>query len=365
MRCSRSLWILTPLALLLLTAMACNEAGGDAVLGPSTAESEQEGIKVNAEPAEIVLDPNDPEAPRDPQTDKLIGSAALSAIVRDALGEPTPDVEVVFASTGGALESEGNPVTTDEGGKAADTLNVTEDDAGEIEVTATSGDFTDTIVVTVTVVPLNNPPVADAGEDQTVDCPDPVMLDGSGSSDPDSTEGTNDDIVSFEWYLGDEMIAEGETAEVELPLGEHVITLKVTDKAGATDTDDVTITVQDVTPPVVTLVVDPPYLWPPNHKMRDVRAMIEVVEGCDPSPTIELVSITSNEPDNGKGDGNTSGDIHGAEFGTADMEFQLRAERAGGGSGRTYTIVYKVTDASGNETMAETFVHVPHDRRAH
>lgn len=362
MRLSRSLWILTPLALLLLTAAACNEAGGDAVLGPTTAESLEEGITLSADPAQISLDPNDPDAPRDPDTDKLIGSTTITATVANALGEPQPGVDVTFATTKGTLASEGQPLTTDENGQVVETLSVTEDDAGDVEVTAVSGEFTKTLIVPVVVVPLNTPPTADAGEDQTIECPDGVTLDGSGSTDADSTEGTNDDIVLYEWFLGEEKIAEGMTAEVILPLGVHVITLKVTDNLGATDTDEVTITVVDTTAPVVTLRLSPAVLWPPNHKMRDIHAILEIIEECDPTPVIELVSATSNEPDNGLGDGDTENDIQGAEFGSADMDFSLRAERAGVGHGRIYTVLYRVTDASGNSTLAEATIEVPHDR---
>jgi hypothetical protein len=362
MRLTRSLWILTPLALLLMTAAACNEAGGDAVLGPSTAESVEEGIELSADPAQILLDPNDPNAPRDPNTDKLIGSTTIAATVRDALGEPQVGVEVTFTTTKGTLASGGQPLTTDAEGKVVETLSVTEDDAGDVEVTAVSGEFTETIVVPVVLVPLNVPPTADAGEDQIVECPDGVTLDGSGSTDSNSTEGTNDDIVLYEWYLDDEKIAEGMTAVVTLPLGVHEITLRVTDKAGATDEDTVMITVQDTTPPVVTLKLSPPVLWPPNHKMRDIHATLEIVEECDPEPVIEIVSVTSNEPDNGLGDGDTENDIQGVEVGTADMDFALRAERQGMGNNRLYTVVYRVTDASGNATEAEATVTVPHDR---
>lgn len=361
MRLSRSLWILTPLALLLLTAAACNEAGGDAVLGPSTAESVEEGIELSADPAQITLDPNDPEAPRDPNTNKLIGSTTITATVRNALLEPQAGVQVTFTTTKGTLASGGQPLTTDAEGKVVETLSVTEDDAGDVEVTAVSGEYTETIVVPVVLVPLNVPPTADAGDDATFECPE-VTLDGSGSTDANSTEGTNDDIVLYEWFLEGEKIAEGMTAQVELPVGAHEITLKVTDKGGLTGEDTVTITVVDTTAPIVTLRLDPPVLWPPNHKMRDIHAMLEIVEECDPEPLIELVSVTSNEPDNGLGDGDTENDIQGVEIGTADMHFALRAERQGMGSNRIYTVVYRVTDASGNATEAEAVVTVPHDR---
>ena len=60
------------------------------------------------------------------------------------------------------------------------------------------------------------------------------------------------------------------------------------------------------------------------------------------------MSVTSNEPDNGLGDGDTSNDISGAGLGTDDRSVQVRAERSGTGTGRVYTFVYRVTDSSGN-----------------
>jgi RHS repeat-associated protein len=52
---------------------------------------------------------------------------------------------------------------------------------------------TDTGTVTMTVNPINDPPMADAGPDQGVFRNDPVLLDGSGSSDVDG------DTLSCQW----------------------------------------------------------------------------------------------------------------------------------------------------------------------
>jgi hypothetical protein len=41
---------------------------------------------------------------------------------------------------------------------------------------------------------------------------------------------------------------------------------------------------------------------------------------------------------------------------------KLRAERAGGGNGRVYTITFEVTDASGNVGTATATVTVPRSR---
>ena len=83
-------------------------------------------------------------------------------------------------------------------------------------------------------------------------CESRIVLDGSCSSDEDSTEGTNDDIASFEWYEANSSLGSGEIIECNLPLGEHVITLNVTDVEGASDSNEVVITVVDTTPPVIT-----------------------------------------------------------------------------------------------------------------
>jgi hypothetical protein len=94
-----------------------------------------------------------------------------------------------------------------------------------------------------------------------------------------------------------------------------------------------------------------------------VVAVLEVSDLCDPSPTVVLVSIVSNEADNGQGDGDVGQDVQGASFGTDDRSFLLRAERAGGGAGRIYTVTYRARDASGNMRLASANVIVPHDSR--
>jgi hypothetical protein len=103
-------------------------------------------------------------------------------------------------------------------------------------------------------------------------------------------------------------------------------------------------------------------LWPPNHKLVEVHATVLVEDECDPNPVFALVSIINSEPDNGTGDGDRPHDIQNTEYGTADVDFSLRSERAGTGDGRTYTITYVATDSSGNETECTAEVLVPHDR---
>jgi len=357
---NRNAWILSLLCLSLLASAACNDASVDDVLGTSDLDGGegnaaaaavvqlQEGVNLSADPEKILLDPNDPNAPTDPNTGLLIGSAKIAAELLDADLEPIAGVDIAFATSGGTLSADTG--TTNDEGLTSVELQVDEDDAGDIEVTATYETFAQMITVPVVLVPLNSPPVADAGMDQTFECPW-VALDGSGSSDPD------DDIVSYEWFIGDELIAEGETADVELPVGVHVVTLTVTDSYDATSSDDVTMTVVDTTAPVVTIEMSPDNLWPPNHKMRRVEAVLDI-DDCDEAPTVTLLSVESNEAENANGDGNTEPDIEIID----ETNLMLRAERAGGGSGRVYTVRYSVVDAAGNETFGMATVTVPHDQ---
>ena len=143
-------------------------------------------------------------------------------------------------------------------------------------------------------------------------------------------------------------------------LGTNDVTVQCTGPSGTTTTT-CTATVTDDTPPLVTVTTDPAFLWPPNHRMADVEATVTVVDNCDDTPSIVLVSATSSEPDdvNGAGDGHTIPDIDGAATGTADFVVQLRAERQGQGSGRTYTLTYSATDDSGNSSGASADVNVP------
>ena len=191
----------------------------------------------------------------------------------------------------------------------------------------------------------NSAPVADAGPDQVVECGGhqgaSVALDGSGSTDP------SDDPLLYSWS-GPFGIWSGQIINPDLPVGTHLITLTVDDGNGNTDTDTVEVTVADFAPPSMRVSLSPRNLWPPNHQLANIVASIQTSDTCDANPQVTLLSIVSNEADNGLGDGDTAADIQGAVFGTDDREFLLRAERAGNGSGRVYTVTYGATDASGN-----------------
>lgn len=147
------------------------------------------------------------------------------------------------------------------------------------------------------------------------------------------------------------------------PLGDTPVTWSAEDFSGNVAQAVQTVSIVDTTPPTLTLSVSPDTLWSPNHELVSISAAIVVTDICDPAPTVKLVSITSNEPDDALGDGNTDADIQSAAFGTDDRSFELRAERQGGGSGRVYTISYEAMDASGNTTLGQATVTVPHSKK--
>ena len=218
------------------------------------------------------------------------------------------------------------------------------------------------VSLTVSVDIISNQlPIADAGQDQTFEigdnCLAVVMLDGSESHDPDQ-----DELTYFWTWDGGSAI--GMNPEIQLPLGVHTITLIVNDGTMDSNSDTVDIIVIDQTPPEITVTATPDILWPPNHEMIEINLTVEVSDNCDEYPNIVLTSVISNEPDNGKHDGNTINDIQNADVGTEDYNILLRAERSGKGDGRIYTITYTVIDASGNDSMASATVTAPHNKES-
>ncbi len=109
------------------------------------------------------------------------------------------------------------------------TLRVTDDDE---MVTEDS--------ITVTILPAPAPPAANAGLDQQLtdndnDNSESVHLDGTGSRDSDGA------IVGYQWLEFGSEIATGASPSISLPVGNHILTLRVTDNDGAVGEDQVTI----------------------------------------------------------------------------------------------------------------------------
>jgi hypothetical protein len=218
----------------------------------------------------------------------------------------------------------------------------------------------------VSGVPENLPPTASIcdGELVTAECTGlttMVDLDGTCSSDPEGG------ALSYAWASPSATFVDPTLPVVTglFTLGFSEVSLMVTDDQGQqSDPDTIAVQIEDTTPPVVHVELVPAELWPPNHRLVDVTAIVTVDETCDPAPALTLVSITSDEPDDAPGgqDGNTADDIQDATPDTPDLEFRLRAERDASGDGRTYTAIYRVEDGSGNVGFGEGTAFVPHDQ---
>jgi hypothetical protein len=150
------------------------------------------------------------------------------------------------------------------------------------------------------------------------------------------------------------------------PVGTTTIVCEATDSSNQTGSCSFTVTVEDQESPQITTHSSPIKLWPPNHSYHTVNiadCVTAVSDNCDSGLSINDVvisQVTSDEPDNGPDDGNTTNDIIIA----ADcMSVNLRAERQGTGNGRIYTITFQVTDSGGNTGTATCKVIVPVNKK--
>ena len=101
----------------------------------------------------------------------------------------------------------------------------------------------------------------------------------------------------------------------------------------------------DTTPPVIDAVTTTPSgIWPPNHQMVDVAVTVSASDDSGETPACAVTGVSSSEPDNTGGDGNTGSD---AEV-TGPASVRVRAERSGPSGVRLYTIAVQCSDPSGN-----------------
>ena len=104
----------------------------------------------------------------------------------------------------------------------------------------------------------NRPPVANPNGPYVGNEGSPIIFDGSGSFDPNE----GDSIVLYEWDLDDDGVFEETCINPTKTWNDDysgIVTLRVTDSHGATDTDSTTVTVNNVDPSVdsLTVPIDP------------------------------------------------------------------------------------------------------------
>jgi hypothetical protein len=102
------------------------------------------------------------------------------------------------------------------------------------------------------------------------------------------------------------------------------------------------------------LTATPNVLWPPNHKLVPVAVTPTATDGSGIAPVCRITAVRSTEPIWVPGE--TDWIL------TGPLTVALRAERAGTGPGRVYTISVTCTNAAGLSAMKEVAVAVPHDR---
>jgi hypothetical protein len=120
--------------------------------------------------------------------------------------------------------------------------------------------------------------------------------------------------------------------------------------------DIVIITVIDnIAPTIGTATATPDLLLQANHQMVPITVSVVASDNCDPTVPCRITSVSSNEPVEGLGDGDTSPDW----VITGNLTLDVRAERSGRGNGRVYTITIECKDSSENSATKTVTVNVP------
>jgi hypothetical protein len=185
------------------------------------------------------------------------------------------------------------------------------------------------------------------------------------------------DLVSYEWKEGGTVLVSGQIqtliggTPVDLPvcmatnlaLGIHTITLWASDGVNAPVSVDITVEIIDSAAPGLAPVPDESILWPPNHQMVPINIVANASDNSGDMVTLSA-AVSSNEPQNGLGDGDTAPDWTTPVIDQVNgiITLELRAERSGSGNGRIYTITITATDTSGNSSQANIQIIVPHDK---
>jgi uncharacterized repeat protein (TIGR01451 family) len=261
------------------------------------------------------------------------GATSCSTIISDAqLGNATANDNCSVTVTRSGIPA-GNDFP-----KGTTTVTYTATDGAGNTATATQ---------TVTVNDTTPPVITVSGANpMTVEC-------HTSFTDPGATANDN--------CSGSVAVTSSGTVNVDTP-GTYTLTYTAKDADNNTATATRTVNVVDTTPPVITTNGQTLSMWPPNHKYQTflvTNFVTGVSDSCNTTlglSSVVIEKVTSDEIENGNGDGNTLNDILVA---ANCKSVQLRSEREGNGNGRIYTITFKVTDASGNVGRATAKVIVP------
>ncbi|WP_162991657.1 PKD domain-containing protein [Halostella salina] len=229
--------------------------------------------------------------------------------------------------------------------ETGETPSHTFEDPGEYDVTLRVTDAAgnrDTDTVTVSVVDVTSP-AAEAGSDTETDEGESTQFDGSASTD-------NVGIDSYEWDFDDDGTYEGSGATPTHTYndpGTYMVTLRVTDGNGNTDTDTRVITVDDTGGGSVN--VAPEATNDTYTVTQDSTLTVEATDGVlandtDPDdPAHDLVAAVHARPDNGT--------LHLA----ANGSFTYTPDESFTGNG---SFTYEVSDGDGGHDTATVTIDV-------
>lgn len=219
------------------------------------------------------------------------------------------------------------------------------------------------VVAFVEVSQASQAPICRAGGPYLAECTGAttaIQLDATASTDPNGGHLTymwNSDCAAASF---DDPTNPKPTLRLVTSDGSNTcnVTLTLKNASGLSSTCSTTVTITDTTAPIInTVAAIPRALTPPNHKMVPVKLDVLASDNCG-AATCKIISVSSNEPINGLGDGDKSPDW---EI-TGDLTLNLRSERSGMGQGRVYSITVECSDMSGHSARKIVTVTVPHDQ---
>ena len=214
------------------------------------------------------------------------------------------------------------------------------------------------------------PSVAASALSRTVPC-----VAGYGSVKVSATV-SDDDPLTYGWFLGATLKSSSPNATIVLPLGSHTLEFRATEQriGGATSSASVAVSVVDDSPPVVQLTATPNRFTADHKKYEKIEVTVGAVDACTlaASNATAVGYVVSSDPDDAPGaqDGSTTGDIrvthvhdgNRVELSSAadprvDLHpgdrLEVRSERFGSNP-RYYTISYTAQDGGGTATRTET-----------
>ena len=151
------------------------------------------------------------------------------------------------------------------------------------------------------------------------------------------------DPLTYRWLEGTAELTQGAVPGIQggepinltpflisnLPVGDHELTLEVSDGVNAPVSKSVTVKVIDTTAPTLAPTADKTILWPPDKKMVPVTIWANAGDNSGLPVTLKA-TVSCNEPN----DGSVYWTEPAIDQATGIITLQLRADRLGKGKGR-------------------------------